>query len=835
MRTQICHNIPALIACSLLLGLLGCNPTKRLADGEYLLRRNKIELDGSNNVDREGLQSTIRPNPNRRILGIIPFYLWAYNVPNPDHFESRDKKRLAKLEDKNEKRERKGKPPKALKPSGSWWTETVGEPPVLTDTSLVRRSKEQMRTYMVKQGWFNATVDTEVKNLTREKQQEVVYTVHTGKPYVIDSVFFEVYDPGIMRRIDRVIQSSNRLRSGRRFNIDELDAERTAITRLLRNEGYYDFNKDLLYFDVDTALGRHAVHLTLGLHARTLPYANNPDSLLKVPYKQYTIGSVTIIDRPNLRDVAVDQADTLRVDGYLVIDQNQVQVRPRVITSNILFSQGDFYRADRVTTTYRRLSSLQPVRSSNIRFTPAEEGEENTLLNCMIAITPAPKQSVSVEGRGTNRGGFLGIQGGLSYKNRNIFGGAEALEINLRGGLEAQQLLTGSATRVDDAAAQASRNVRFNTVEFGPEVALTFPKFLIPVHAENFAKSADPRTTFRANLNYQLRPDYERARSFASLTYRWSDTDEKQWAVSPAEISLISINKSDLFREQLEEINNIFLTNSFNDHFIAAGRVVYTETNQRPGVTGKNSFYFRSELESAGSLLRAISQVTNRPVDSLGSYQVFGINFAQYVKTLQDLRYFRHHNDKMSTAYRFAGGVGVPFRNLNVLPFEKSFFGGGANDIRAWEARTLGPGSFRDPERNFDKIGDILLEANVEYRFALIGVLEGALFVDAGNIWNIREDPQRPGANFELNRFWREIAVGTGVGVRFNFDFFIIRVDAGLQTRDPSLDPGERWLFQPKDQYNAFIDEINASRPENRQLAPYVPRWNLNLGIGYPF
>ncbi len=820
-----------------LLVVAACNPTKRLAEGELLLRKNRVEVKGSDDVSRDGLESTIRQEPNRRILGIFPFYLWAYNVPNPDNFYEVNSKRAAKLEEKNARRERKGKEPLQLKQAGSWWRETVGEPPVVLDTAQVSRSVQQMRTYMIKHGWFNARVEAEIKETRRraENQREVHYTVWPGTPYTIDSISYRIPDSNIRARLGPARQGRSNLRPGKQFSIELLDAERTEINNALRNIGYYDFNKELIYFDVDSALGRHAVHLTLGIVPRRVPYEGDPDSLLTVPYRQFRVNSVTIIDRPALRDTPVERADTTLLRGYTMIDQGQLNVRPGTLAQTVLFNTGELYSIDRVTMTYRRMSALPIVRSTNIRFNPVEDDEENTLLNCVISTLPTPKQNVSLEGRGTNRGGFLGIQGAVSYQNRNIFGGAERLDINLTGGLEAQQLLTGSATGNDEATLGVGRNVRFNTLEFGPEIALTFPKFLLPVGEERFAKRANPRTTFRANLNYQQRPDYQRTRSFIALSYQWSETDEKQWAVNPIEISLISIDKSELFEEQLNQTGNIFLINSFNDHFIAASRIAYTYSTQRPGVRKRNSFYYRGEFESAGSLLRGLFRASSAVADENGSYQVLNINFAQYLKTTHDWRFYRQHNDKMSTAYRFTGGVGVPLNNLNVLPFEKSFFAGGANDIRAWEARTLGPGSFRDPERNFDKIGDILLEANVEYRFNLISFLEGALFVDAGNIWNIAVDEKRPGADFALDRFWREIAVGAGFGVRFNFDFFIVRLDAGLQMRDPTLDPGERWLFQGKELYNAYVADLNLERPSNRQLPEYGPRWNLNLGIGYPF
>jgi outer membrane protein assembly factor BamA len=816
-----------------LAAMSGCRTTKRLNDGEYLLRKNRIEFESNTHADKDALMETIRQEPNKRILGFFPFYLLAYNVPDPAKAPEKNAKRLKKLEKKNQKRSAKGKELKTLKPWGSWWQETVGEPPVVLDTAANTRSENQLRTYLIKHGWFNAEVRSEVVESGRKKR-DVVYYINPKTPYMIDSIGFSIPDAQLERRVTESRSQRSHVKTGHQFNIDMLDSERAELNNYFRNKGYYNFNKELIYFDVDSTLGKHAVHLTLGIVPRTVPYPGDPDSLMVVPYRRYTFEKITIIDRPYVRNAPVLRADTLILGDYTVIDRNELKVKPKILAQNVLFKPNDYYMIDNVTRTYQRMSAFPIVQNTSIQFEPVSDDPYNTRLNCVISLTPAPKQNVSVEGKGTNRGGFLGIFGSLNYRNRNIFGGAELLEMNISAGVEAQRLLTDGLSGGDNPTTLGD-NVSFNTLEFGPEIALTIPKFLLPIRSERFAKSADPRTTFRANLSYQKRPDYERTRSFASMSYKWSESDQKQWVVSPLELSLIKIFKSELFEQQLQQIGDPFLINSFQDHFIQAIRVAYTFNTQKPGSRGRNFYFYHADVESAGTLLRGLFNLANAPQDENGGYEILDITFAQYIKVTQDFRYFRHHNEKMSTAYRLSGGIGVPLTNLNALPFEKGFFGGGANNIRAWQARTLGPGSFRDPERNFDKIGDIQIQANVEYRFDLVDVLEGAFFIDAGNIWSIRSDPARPGASFEANRFLGEIALGAGGGIRLNFDFFLVRLDIGLQVKDPSLDPGERWLFQGKDQFNQYINNLNENRPPDSQLSQYKWRWNLNLGIGYPF
>ncbi len=823
-----------MLFCALAIACTSCNTTKRLASDELLLADNEIKLTDNIAVDKDALSNLVRQQPNRKIFGIFPLYVWAYNVPNPDKFESRNAKRREKLEKKNAKRLKKGKDPKELKPFGSWWRETVGEAPVVYDSSITSRSAEQLQTYLVKHGWFDASVSTQEKPNYRKQRMRVVYNVTGRTPYKIQKLDFRISDESIQIYTDDLRKNRNTLKPGSQFNIDALDDERDALNMKLRNLGYYNFNKELIYFDVDSALNNHTVHLTMGVIPRKIPYSGDPDSLLTVPYRKYTIDRINIIDRPLSRQKEIPPIDTLKINDYTIIDQHQLEVKPKVLAQNTLFKTEEYYQIDQVTRTYRRLTALPIVSSASIRFEPTEDSEENNRLNCTINLTPDRKQNFAFEWSGTNRGGFLGIAGTVSYQNKNIFGGAEKLDINVSGGAEAQQLLTASGTGNNNDG-NVRNNFNLNTIEFGPEIALTFPRFLLPIKTERFAKSADPKTILTANLSYQRRPDYERTRSFGSIAYKWSESSQKKWSISPVEVSLIKIFRSEAFNQQLQQIGDLFLINSFQDHFIVDSKIAYTFNTQNTAQKGKNFYFYHGELESAGNVLRGLFELSAATADTTGSYQILNIPFAQYIKTQHDFRYYRNHNEKMSTAYRLSGGIGVPLKNLNVLPFEKSFFGGGANDIRAWQARTLGPGSFRDPERSFDKIGDILLEANIEYRFDLIDVLEGALFLDAGNIWTINADPARPGADFETSRFIREIAFGAGTGMRLNFDFFLIRLDVALQIKDPSLDPGERWLFQPKDQYNSYIENLNESRPVDNQLSDYSWRWNLNIGIGYPF
>ena len=816
-----------------------CNPTRRLQQDQLLLNKNTIKVVGAEKeVSHEDLEDILKQKPNRSIFFHDRFYLWAWNLYNKDSLNARELRKQQRIEEINQERLASGKKPKKYHRSfGRWVQEVVGEPPVIFDTTLARKSAEQLRLYVVKHGWFNATASYSYKRTPQTRRDtgqkvDVTYKIIAGKPYYIDTIEYHIPDERIVRYMKETLDESD-LVPGVRFQTDLLDNERKAITDNLRQVGYFTLSKEYFYYRVDTTLGNHKVMVDLVLTPWNKVTADPTDSTRQYPV--YHIKQISLLPKKGFQNNAPIR-DTIAVHDYQVIESPAFKVKPKVLTQNILFKPGDLFNAEEVNLTYRRLSQLPYVSAVNISFTSPPEDSLNNNLNCTIALSPAPKQNVRFEINGTNNAGNLGINGKLGYLNRNFFRGSELFQVSLAGGIEAQQLLTSSSSNSN----QVGKNVTFNTKEFGPELSLRIPHFLLPLKAEKFAKSANPATVLSASFNYQQRPDYLRRRLRSSLSYAWNETDFKQWIVTPIELSLIDIAKSSSFEQQLQAINDPYLTNSYSNQFIPNGRITYIFNNQSLSKR-KRVLYYRADLESSGLLWRLAYNLTNAPKDDQGSYRALNIRFAHYIKLTQEIRVRRNISDKTSVAYRFLGGLGVPLVNLHALPFEKSYYGGGANDIRAWQARTLGPGSYRDLTSQYDRIGDIQLEGNVEYRFKLISLLEGALFMDAGNIWLLHQTTQedgsvpRPGATFKPNKFMSEIAMGGGVGLRLNFTYFLIRFDLALQLKDPSLDPGERWLFQPKSAYNQYIDQINQNDPTGTQFRHYHPRLNFNIGIGYPF
>jgi outer membrane protein assembly factor BamA len=415
-------------------------------------------------------------------------------------------------------------------------------------------------------------------------------------------------------------------------------------------------------------------------------------------------------------------------------------------------------------------------------------------------LTPHTLQSFTVELEGTNSSGNIGAAGNLIYQHRNLLKGAENLEMSFRGAIET---LRDTTYRSFD-----------NMVEFGTEATIDIPKFLLPFRTEQFIKKYNPSTSVSLASNYQRRPDFTRTYVTAGFGYQWRGNRFTSHQVNPVELNLVQIPfMSDEFADFLE---GTYLFFAYQPHLITTTNYIFTYNNQNIQ-KDRNFTYFRTSLESAGNLLYLLYEATGQErVD--GQYKLFNNSFSQYIRGDFDIRYYDFLDEANSLVYRFFAGAAYPYANSTAIPFEKQYFSGGSNGIRAWQVRDLGPGSFSQEERRNrypNQTADIKLEANLEYRFDLFWLLEGALFLDAGNIWAISEEDEREGALFRFNRFYKDIAVGTGIGARFDFSFFIFRLDLGMKLRDPSAASGERWI------------------PGNRKYGR--EDFTLNLGIGYPF
>lgn len=819
----------------MLMALAGCNATKYVPEGEHLLRRDRVVVS-ERSVDPSDLVAIAKQRPNKRILG-VPFYLHLYNLRDPQKVQEKRARLDSLCMDKNVRRVARGRSSRACDRS---LRGRNGEAPVVLDQALIVRGTEQMRLFMQKKGWFEATVH-DTTYLTARKwlsdkrgrpfgqpKAEVEYRVVPGTPYHYRTIRYLTDDPDIQRHVESSWASSL-LKPGDRFDAEVLDAERARINGHLRESGYLFFNRELIQYDADTTVGDHKVDIVLRLERA---YAKRDRGLQGTPEGTvYSINNVTIGTERSFRSTLGAASDTLIASGYTLLYQQRLAYKPSALLSAVFLQPQERFKQSNSDRTYRRLTGLRVFDRVEISYDTTGTGRKG-VANARIDLLPSKEQSMSLEGFATNRGGALGTSVSMGYKHKNLFRGMGSVTAQMVLALEAQQSFTGrGSSPTESGLGQVPSDGLFNTVDIGPELIFQFPQFLLPIKRERFARSSAPRTTINFAYNYQQRPDFGRTLAKTSFGYEWNDTRTRTWGFFPMEINVIKIpQRSNAFIAYLQEANDPVLTDSYTDHLIAGMRGVFAYNSQSSN-RQRNVFYARITPEWAGyPLFFPLKVIGVETQDTSGSrfYTVAGIRYAEFLKMDTDLRWRRVLHEKSSLAFRVAAGAGLPYGNLKVLPFESSFFVGGANGLRAWRARSLGPGSYSAPLLAFDRIGELRLEGNAEYRFRLIGFLEGALFADVGNIWNWNEDPRKPGSGLSTE-FLSELAVGTGVGARLNFDFFIVRFDLGMQTKDPSLPRGERWLFEPKDKYEAQIQDLTGAPGVYRTL------FNFNLGIGYPF
>lgn len=812
----------------LLLANLGCNPTKHLGENEYLLHKVKYIVDGD--VDREEVGAIIKQQPNRKILGISRFHLGVYNLFDGEKLKLKIEKKEQNLLVKNKRRIKKNKEPKPYAPTFEERVlDIVAEEPVIYDKILTDKSTKNINQFMINNGFFNCVSRDSV--CITDKKATVYYFVEANEPYKIFKISYRCYDTDIKLHID-TISKERLIKPADIFNTDLLEEERERISLEMKNRGFYYFNKEYVYMEVDSNLNKHKLNIKI---ITKNPIAVTDSISEESKHYEYHLNNIYVyLNRsPKNINLVHSNQDTLLYNGCYYIYDEKLPFRPEVLEKNIFMKKGDLYRLGHVSDTYRRLSSMRTFKYIRIDFTDLEKS--NHILDGHIYLTTSAKMAMTGEIEGTHQGGFFGVVGNIGYQNKNTFKGAEVFEAKFSGGLEIQPTVF-----VDDNSNVNQDNLQkytpFNTIEITPEMSLYKPGIFIPFVKQPFRKLLNPTTKVSLAYSHQRRPDYNRDVAKLSFGYTGSISKKISHLLFPLDISYINIDKQPYFESTLLATKNPYLINTYQNHLIFASKYSYVFNNQELNNQYKNYTYFLFSIEGSGNMLRLISEQTPYETNTTGGYEIFGVQYAQYLKPEIDVRkYLRmaktfNKNDSW-LIYRFFAGIGIPFRNLPVLPFEKSYYGGGANGIRAWEARTLGPGSLNDIlTRSIDQIADIHIEANIEYRFEIIDMLEGALFVDAGNIWLRNKDPLRPGADFDFTRFYKEIAIGAGIGARVNLDILIIRLDAGFPIYNPALVESERWFFQPKNITN-----------DNRLLAfgpafkKYKTKPILNIGIGYPF
>ena len=748
-----------LLILSSLLIFYSCNPTKKLKENEEFLQTNKIIIDNSK-VDKEELEAILKQKTNKKILGLFRFHLGWYN-----YFSKKE-------------------------------TTTFGEPPVVYDSLQTIRSVTQLNLYLKNKGYFQNVVVAE-KELNKRKVKQI-FRIKTGPPYIINEISYNFHDPNLSGYVlDK--KDYSLIKKGKNFDVDVLDNERERIKNALKNFGYYYFTNSSIKYKIDTTIGNQNVNIAIEL-LDDKEQITGSDSTVNVPHKRYAINDIYMFIGSKSNIEKSSQLDTVAFNDVSIIYSDKLKFKPKMLTHTLNFKPKDEYSLIDQNNTYKQLSGLKLFKNISIIY----EKTDSNRLNTNIYLAPLILKSFALEGIGTNTGGDLGVEGSVSYENKNIFRGGEILNVKLKGGLQIQRVVGVSDNENEIFGTP------FNTLEFGPEVSLEFPRFLLPINLQKFSKRSNPKTIITSAYNFQQRPEYARNLIQGTFGYSWTETQFKKHFITPFNISFIKLDLTDDFKRIIIAENNPFLINSYSDHFISAIQYSFIFNNQEFNRT-KNYQFFKFNAETSGNMLSTYNRLTDAPKDeATNSYNFAGIRYAEYVKSEIDLRLYHHYHDAVLVE-RLNVGVGVPYGNLDVLPFEKSYFGGGSNGIRAWPARRLGPGSLSDSLLNSaNQIGELKIEANVEYRFDITKLFKGAFFVDAGNIWILKEDVQRPNAEINLKRFYEDLAIGVGFGLRLDFSFFIFRFDIATPLKDPSKDNPKKYQMELK-------------------------KTTLNLGIGYPF
>ena len=773
----------------LALVLAACSTTKYVPDGEYLLDKVDIVADNKEYKSSD-LRSYLRQQPNFKVFGLTKWQLFVYDWSG-----------------KNEKR---------------WINKQlrkIGEAPVILDTALVEQSVDELNRFYVNKGYVNAEVTATI-DTSRHKKAVVTYRIKANEPYRIRNYTMRLPD----QKVDSVahLQAPRRsalasafrssqeefnqlVKEGTLFDRDILDKERERIMTLLRWNGYYAFNREHLGYVADSSFNQNVVDLEMSMkpYRKVLPNG----AVEELPHRQYYIKDVNVLTDYNPMDVEDEHGfmatDTVVTKGVNIIyGKGGKSIRPSVLRRSTYIRPGQMFNEKNIEQTYSSFASMRALRNVNIRFEEVEE-RDTMKLNCYILTAPAKINTVGVDVEGTNSAGDFGFASSLNYQHRNIFRGAEVFSAKVRGAYEA---LSGN-----------KESGYGSYWEIGTEGSVLFPRFLFPFVSQDFRRRLRASTEAKISYNLQTRPEYTRAILSGGWSYIWQDRGN---SLARHNFKLIDLNYVFLPRKNMDFINSLpdyMVLYNYTDHFIMSSGYTYSFNSYSPQTRLKNTHSLRASVEVAGNLLNAFSHIMGADKNKEGYYELFGTEYAQYMKFDFDFSKNIVLDSRNRLAFHVGAGVGIAYGNSDYLPFERAYFSGGANSVRGWSVRSLGPGSSRVTDSTSFALqsGDIRLDLNVEYRTKLFWKFEMAAYIDAGNVWtrNVKSEDME-GGNFDFSRFYKEIAVSYGLGLRLDFDFFLLRLDTGFKAYNPQERGSKRWAIK----HPNFKDNFA-----------------LHFAVGYPF
>lgn len=848
-------NLTPKIALFFLFGILfySCSEVRKLQKKELLIQDNEIIVN-SKSTNSEDLQNQLYQKPNSKLLGFKP-RLQLYNLSKKNADSSYQawllKKpnrldRMIKLYSKKQVN-RLGK---SFFVSGySDFFKEIGEAPSILDTAKVRKSEIRLHSYQFNRGFFDVKVASKIDSL-KDKKVKVTYQINTGKPYIIDSIFRNIETP-VVDSLYVTISGNSLIKSGETYTAENINNEKKRIATEFRNRGLYHFQENYIKkADVDTIGKANKLNITFNIGNRVV---KNADSTYTEPFKLYRINKVNVFTDKQVKEKAVG-IDSLSYKKFNFYSSGKLKYKPKALINAIFIEEGKLFSDQDRTLTTRALSNLRVFRYPQIQY--VEDATGNGLI-ANIVLTPLKKYEFNIKGDFTQSNiQLFGISGFTGITFRNLFKGAEILDFSLRGNL-------GSSK---DASIKNSTNAFFNILEYGGDVKLSFPRIFFPINTKRLiSKESLPSTSITLGLSKQTNIGLDKENYYGSFYYDWGlNKDEtKKFKLDLFNLQFVkNLNIDNYFNvynysyNTLNDLAQIYNTNtSFEDvngNLTFSGALDFINEVKTGGIPVANEIDFKTintigerrnrliennlilsssfsynlstkrsindvqfynikaKIESSGNILSAIAKQKKEALNSNDNQTVFGVEYAQYIKT--EFEYIKHLQlyKKSSLAFRFFGGVAVPYGNSNSVPFSRSYFAGGSNDNRGWQAYSLGPGASLSVN-DFNE-ANLKLSLNLEYRFNIFNSLNGALFTDAGNIWNVSDNVEDEKLKFKGEKSFQEIALGTGFGLRYDFGFFVIRGDLGFKAYNPAKEYSQRWL-----------KDMNLSKTV------------FNIGINYPF
>ena len=693
----------------------------------------------------------------------------------------------------------------------------IGEAPHILDSLLVEVSRLQIEKFLKSKGYFKATVKSDIR--IANKQAYLTFTADQGPEFKINQLTYDIPDSVVKMLYLKNRESFTHITVGKRYDSDSLTYERERIFLLMKANGYYDYLRQFVRFDVDT--NQYASKANLKM------YLENPKTL--TAHQVYTINESFITIKSSNGETSDTKPDTTVLDSARRFIDYSGRFKPKKLSKYMFIKKNELYNINHENLTYDRLYDLNVFK--NLKIDYAKTPDSTNRLNPIYTILPLKKMSNRVEGEYTFNSGRNGFNVGNTFTNRNVFGGAEQLEVKARYGI------------LFDAGVNGNLLDRILSRDLQLGVNLIFPRLLTPFGIVQSGLNGIPHTTISSSFQiYDQQASFSNRIFVNSITYDWAETKYKQHTFTPINFEFRNGKLDAAFKDTLEANGySLYVQTNDRQYFNSSSQYSFTYNNIRLN-TFANFLYLRINADAGGNTLGLVKKLIGGGNQST----LFGLNYLQYTKTELDLRLYRHFGGEKQLIVRLNPGVEIPYGNskTKVLPFERLFYAGGSSGVRAWQVRTLGPGNYNrkvlPPElrtnlRNLDQLGEIKIEGNLEYRFKVVqnfygAKVKGAVFTDVGNVWRLRENEERLGEVFKVNKFLNQLAIGSGAGLRFDLNYFIFRLDAGIKVRDPQFTGSDQWVIKNLFNYKDFKAKYHATN------APDIYRFvQYNFGIGMPF